>query len=421
MTDERAPGARERAPGEFRCLRPEEREAFEHLQRRGYASGHGTLHAAAARRLETGPPAAEQVTDDGARGYFVGGRAVAGAYVKRYQTWWGADELPMESVGGVVALPEARRRGYTAQLMAGLVGDMRARGVAISTITSPFSYAFYRRMGWEYAFQRVEAEFEPALVAPLAEGARGMARFVQCAPEGDAVPEDLDRVYRQVMRARYQGAAARPAGLWREHLRGERTYAYVWDGPEGPAGYTILSVKRDDVLQVRELFAVDRPALSGLFGLLADFDSQAKKVQWNMPADMRLDLAVPEQGDLAMRWQAEGMFRIVDLAAALAARTYGDTAGHVSLRLMDRQAPWNRGPFDVTWSGGRAEARPARGGAAPEDGAVMEQRTFAQIYSGAITPEEAVRLRGAEIGAAARRVLTSAFVTGRPPLLLEWF
>lgn len=459
--------------GEFRRPRPEEVEAFEHLQQRGYASGSPTLGPrqggsdatresdevpAEASTESTEEPAESTASGapvsgegegprardggeppgDGkkgpvagdrkeeretARAYFVDGRPVAGAYVKRYDTWWGTEVLPMESVGGVVALPEARRCGYTAEVMAGIVGDMHERGVPISTITTPFAYAFYRRMGWEYAFRRLRARFAPRLVASLGADAHGAARFVRWPPTvaGEPGLEAMDAIYAQVMRARYQCAAARPPELWREHLRGKHTYAYIWEADGRRSGYGIFRVGREDMVEVRELFALDGHAWCGLLGLLANFDSQAEKVEWDMAPDLRLDLVVPEQNDLELEATAEGMFRVIDLAAALTARTYPPAVGRVCLRLSDEQAPWNQGPFDVEWCGGRVEVRAARGGAAAADSAAMDQRVFAQIYAGTVSPAEAARWRGADIGVRALAVLTQAFVTGRPPLLLESF
>ncbi len=406
-------------PGEFRAPRAEEREAFTQLQRRGYASGEGSL-AQAPPRAEGAPPGPADEEDDARRAYFVDGLPVAGACLRRYTTWWGEAEVPMEGVGGVVALPEARRRGYTARVMAGVVADMRARGVPIATITTPFSYAFYRRAGWEYAFWRLEAECSPRLLHGLGRLSAGTARFVRVDADGGDPPAALDRVYRQVVRSRYQGAAARSARLWREHLRGERTYAYVWERAGDPVGYVVVAFRRGGEVEVRELLATDRDALLGLAGLLADLDSQTERLRCDLPPDLRLDLEVAEQDDLALRWRPQGMLRIVDVAGALGARAFPGVEGRIGLRLQDALAPWNQGPFTVSWEAGRVEVRPSRGEARPDEEAALDQRTFAQLYAGTLTPAEAVR-RGAEIGARAERVMAAALVTGRPPLLWEHF
>lgn len=406
--------------GEFRRPRAEDRAAFEHLQRRGYASGAATLHRPEQAPVPAAPTDGRADQDDGARAYFVDGRPVAGAYVKRYETIWGSDSLPMESVGGVVALPEVRRRGYTAAVLTRLLADMRERGVPISTITTPFSYAFYRHMGWEYAFRRVRARFAPALARRIGAGAAGEAHFVRCGPEPEWWPSDIDAVYRQVMQRRYQGAALRGADLWRARLRGDRTYAYVVDGAGGPAGYLICALGERNSLRVRELFALDRLALRQLFHLLFNFDSQADSVEWDMPPDVRLDRAVSEQHELKLQWRPQGMFRLVDVSAAVVGRMAPGLSGCVCLRLEDAQAPWNRGPHWIEWLEGRAGVR-ATAGAGERAHAAMDQRVFAQIFAGALTPHEAVEAGLAEIGTEALRVLTEAYVTGRPPLLLEWF
>lgn len=405
----------DRSAGEFRRPRPEERPAFEHLQRRAYASGAGTL-----ARPATPDPEDTADADDGARAYFAGGQPVAGAYLKRYTTWWGDDELPMESVGGVAALPEVRRLGYTGRVMAGLTADMRERGIPISTITTPFSYAFYRRMGWEYAFRRIAASFSPAVAARLAGGEAAEARFVQCGVEADWLPVAIDAVYREVMRRRYQGGAARPPELWRARLRGERTYAYVVDGERGPTGYLICALDGGETVRIRELFALDGRAWRGLWHLIANLDSQAERIEWDMPPDVPLDLLVSEQHDLKLRWRPEGMLRIVDLHGAVQGRRAGSLSGRVCLRLEDDLAPWNGGPHEVEWTEGRAAVRAGSGSATAAQTAAMDHRTFAQIYAGAVTPVQAVAAGRADIGAAALPLLTAAYVTGRPPLLLEW-
>lgn len=411
----------------FRRPSPADRPSFQHLGARGYAHGQPTLQPApepaeGPERREPGEGVSPEgpATDDGDRGLFVGTSAVAGCSLKAYRTWWGPDELRMESVGGVVALPEARRRGHTAALLDGCLRDMRERGIPISTITTPFSYAFYRQMGWEYALQRRRVTLAPAALAPWARTARGEARFVRCDPDGPALPQPLDAIFSTVMRERYQGAAARTPALWREHLTGERTYAYAWEGPSGPTGYAVLDLaEAEERLRVRELFALDTNACRGLCGLLANFDSQAERIEWDAPPDVRVDLLCPEQSALEVAWTPQGLFRLVDVAEALRRRRAGTASGRLRLTLRDERAPWNRGPFAVSWEDGRATVE-SGGGAAGAEEAAMDARTFGQIYCGAITPSEAVRYRDAEIGPAGLRLLAAVFETGRPPLLYEW-
>jgi predicted acetyltransferase len=133
---------------------PDEFSAFLHLEKRGFAHGEGTLtRETAVDHVER--PASELVRErETARALFVAGQPVAGLYLTPFRTFWGRRMVAMEGVGGVTALPEVRRRGYTAALLAGALADMHARRVPLSAITTPFSYGFYRKMGWGYAFRR---------------------------------------------------------------------------------------------------------------------------------------------------------------------------------------------------------------------------------------------------------------------------
>jgi predicted acetyltransferase len=391
--------------GAVRRPQGDEAAAFEHLQQRGYGTGGASW---------AGPPVPEP--EDEPRALFVGGRPVAGCYLRRYDTLWGEAVLPMVGVGGVVTLPEARGRGHTTDLLREVLRELHEAGVGLASITTPFSYAFYRRLGWEYAFWRWGFRVP-------ARGLRGLAarggevRFARA--DGPAAPEPVATAYARVVRARYQGAALRSPALWYGHLSGPRTHAYAWHGPDGPGGYAVVAVEGER-LRVRELLAADAAALRDLLGFLAAFETQAEAVAGELPPDVPLDLLVPEQGDLERVWRPAGMLRVVDVPAALGARRYPDLDAEVVLSVADDVAPWNRGPWRVVWSGGRAAVRSARPGE-PGPALALDVRTLAQVFAGVLHPAQAVGLGRAEGDDAAVRALGVAFASGRPPLHLERF
>lgn len=405
------------------------RAAFDHLQARGYGTGAPSLASAHADgdAAANSPGDAALAGTETARAYMVHGDVVAGCHLIPFVTLWGDDEVPMGGIGGVAALPEVRRQGYTQRVLAGCLEEMRAGGVPISFVVTPFSYGFYRKMGWGYAFRHHSYRMPVRAGASLGGQASGEAEFVRwpgerLAPE--AVPDELESVYLSALRPRYQGIARRDGARWRDRLAGGATHAYLWRGPDGPSGYAILS-RRDDLLRVRELVFSEPDALRGLLGLVANFDSQAREALVELPPDVALDAALPEQNELQVRIEPRGTVRIVDLPQALGARRWPRaTNGVVDLEVTDAIAPWQAGRWEIRVEGGRAEARrPARRGghqgSAPA--AAMDISVLSSLYAGGLTVRDAVRfgLARAEDGAA--EALDRLFGQGRLPLHLEWY
>ena len=423
------PRSRSAVPEEFRPPRPEEFAAFAHLEARGFLHGAPSLATGDALPGPAGPdsrPADAMGSPpyESPRGIFAGGVPVAGLYLHHFRTLWVDREIPMEGVGGVVALPEARRRGYTERALAGSLADMRAREVPLSFITTPFSYRFYQKMGWGYAFRRSEFTFPTLDALPLGQHARGEAHFVQSSSaslRSGGLPDSMDGIYLQALRSRYHGLALRDGVLWEKHLRGEKTYAYVWEGPNGPSGYVILRSNGPE-LRATELVFVDRNALLGLLGLLGHFDSQARTVRVELPCDVRLDALLPEPGEVGIGLKQRGMLRIVDIPRAMAARSWDtvDTRLAVHLEVEDALAPWNRGGWDVCLMDGEARVEPNLGKTALAT-ARLDISVLSSLYGGDLTAEDACHLGLIQADGGAAKALTRLFSAPTRPLHLEWY
>lgn len=102
-------------------------------------------------------------------------------------------------------------------------------------------------------------------------------------------------------------------------LKGTLTDAYVWDGAQGPEGYMILSVAQDR-MDIRECLAVSDDAFLGLLGAMGSLDSQTDQLVWDALPGTALDRWVSAPDQLKIAQTDQGMFRIVNLPAALEAR-----------------------------------------------------------------------------------------------------
>ncbi len=344
------------------------------------------------------------------------GRLASGLETQYYRTIWNGALIPMEGLGGVVAPLEARRHGHTRELVRHTLSDMRDRGVPISTITTPFSYPFYRRLGWEYAFSRQTLTFSPTLLQELPQRP-GTLRHYPYHPASGSIPWELALLYELSLKERYQGFARRTERQWFDRLKGTLTDAYVWDGAQGPEGYMILSMAKDR-MDIRECLAVSDDALLGLLRAMGSLDSQTDQLVWDALPGTALDRWVSAPDQLKIAQTDQGMFRIVDLPAALEARTLRwPGAGTATFRVEDPLCEWNQGCWRVEFAEGRTVVK--RAADDPQAGAITIQ-ALSLIYAGTISAQDAVRYGGAALSLAQQELLTRAY-RGQEPLLLESF
>src|SRR5699024_574756 len=122
---------------------------------------------------------------------------------------------------------------------------MRQNGQTIS-ILFPFSYAFYRRYGWELAFNNVQCHI-PITAFKKQRQPSGYVRRI----ENDDL-DVLDTIYTAYAR-QYSGMLERDRQWWEDRvLKDNHQMAAAYDENDDPVGYVIYNVKQD-VLHVRDI------------------------------------------------------------------------------------------------------------------------------------------------------------------------
>src|SRR5690606_11674243 len=81
-------------------------------------------------------------------GVFKDEQLCAQATLLDLQTYIAGQAFHMGGIAGVSTWPEHRRNGYVASLLKELLLIMKQKGQSISMLY-PFSFAFYRKYGWE--------------------------------------------------------------------------------------------------------------------------------------------------------------------------------------------------------------------------------------------------------------------------------
>jgi predicted acetyltransferase len=350
--------------------------------------------------------------------------ASAGAYTFRLTVPGG--EVAAAGVTAVGVDPGYRRQGVLRSLMRRQLDDVRERGEPVAILWASES-AIYQRFG--YGLGTLGGAFEvertrTAWLRPAAAG--GRMRVVGPEEALAAFPPIYDRV-----RVETPGAVTRSEDWWRWRVLRDDEHHRYGAGPllrylcevDGVAeGYALYRVKEewDDRGPRSQLVVVEataatnraeRTVWSFLFGI--DLVRTIRAFRLSMPHPLLLELADPRGLGLTGR---DGVWlRLVDMAAALAARRYW-AADRIVLEVTDAFCPWNAGRWALETEGeaGSAVARVIRTDA-PAD-LLADVADLAAAYLGAFRPSDLARAaRVTELTPGALRRADALFAADRTP------
>lgn len=291
---------------------------------------------------------------------FDGDRIVAGAGAFSFRmSVPGGASVPSGGITVVGVLPTHRRRGVLTSMMRAQLEDCRARGEVAAflwasegTIYGRFGYGLASRMG-EMSLSRDRTrfahDFEP----------RGAVRLVDLEEAARTFPPLYEQVF-----AQRPGMASRSKEWW-ETRRLFDDPARRQGGPKNralleldgePAGYALYTVKQDwhsgfskGTVTITEAVTPTPEATRELWRWLLDFDWTSQFVADLLPLDHPLFLLLAEPRRMQFAINDGVWVRLVDVGAALSARTYND--GEIVLEVADAFLPENAGRWRVTQGG----------------------------------------------------------------------
>lgn len=331
--------------------------------------------------------------------------------------------VPTAGVTVVGTFPTHRRRGVLRAMMRAQLDDVHARGEPVALLWASED-TIYGRFGYGMASVAGEVSIpkEYAAFARPLERERKL-RLVDADEALTLFPRVWDRVRRTT-----PGMLGRTRNWWEYRILFEppgggdegpkRLVVLERDGrPEGYAIYRHKMKWEEGVsageLQVGEAVALDGRPTAELWRYLLDVDWAAKITAGLLPADHPLWwlLAAPRRMRLRI---GDGLWaRLVDVGAALSARTYAD-GGAVVFDVSDDFCPWNAG----TWR--LANGRARRTTSSPH--LRLDVSALGSVYLGGFTFTQL--LRGGRIEELRRGAATRAdaiFVTTRAPWCPEIF
>jgi predicted acetyltransferase len=257
--------------------------------------------------------------------------------------------VPCAAVTAIAVVPTHRRRGLLTSMMRRQLDDLHARGDALAVLWASEG-AIYARYGYGVATRAAHVVARRPAARLAVAPAVGSA--LRAGPAGDHV-EAMRAVYERVRPDR-PGLLDRPGPWWGDRLNdpeSERRGAQPLQAAVVEDGYALYAVRPEwgeegpagDV-GVRELVAATPQARARLWAFLLDQDL-TKTISWRLaPVDEPLWLMLTDPR--AMRTVVfDGLWlRLVDVAAALSARTYASDPS-VVIEVSDEFCSWNAGRY----------------------------------------------------------------------------
>lgn len=344
----------------IRALEDDEREAFETAARAAFhEDGHPADIAVDMVLLE--PERTLAVFEDGEI-------VATTAALSRELTVPGA-KLPAACVTAVGVVPGNTRRGHMRALMRRQLDDVRAAGEAVAALWASEG-SLYGRFGYGPATTVASYEahlWRARMQAPSADRVRVI--------EPAAALDHLRAVY-EAARADVPGLLSRDGGWWTRRLHDpehRREGASALRAAVVEDGYALYAAKTawadggpSGEITVRELVAATPRARAALWTYLLGIDLM-RTLKWRLGHDGEpLPLMLADADALEVHTALGLWIRLVDVPAALAARTYAQPFELV-IDVADEFCPWNAGRYRLTSDGSceptRADADLALGAA----------------------------------------------------------
>ena len=312
---------------------------------------------------------------ENALGWFDDGRLLAVVHMVPRVMMVRGVPLDTAMILGVATWPHARGKGGVSQLLRRALEVAAERGQELLPLY-PFDHAFYRRLGWTTAYERLHIE------APLTALASHKHPAVTLKP---AVPDEVHlsafaRVY-DARVAQCSGYLLRDERDW--HLRAEEMtldgahglLAYRDDEPVGAMIYALSGT----TIEVQEWLATTHAAEQAMLGYLGAHASTHENTKlWLAPdAPLRTLLPGAKQG---FRLASDTMLRTVNAARLMAALALSGPSA--TIRLTDAVLPHNNGVFALA----DGALHPLNETAAAE--ATLSIEAFTALVSGALSPHQ---------------------------------
>ena len=292
------------------------------------------------------PPKPDQ---DRSLAVFDGGRIVGTAHAFGCRMNIPGGDAATASIDDVAVLPTHRRRGIMRMMMARQLEDIRERGEPLAALYATESI-IYGRYGYGVgAFEEnwsIDTRHS-AYAQPFEH--KGRLSFV----EPDAVPEVCPPILARALKDR-PGSIPPTQHRWhriaggREGQMDRAKFFHVRYEENGrPEGYVRYSIRDGEVeVDYGGLIWATPSAHASLWRFCFDIDLTWKVKAGGLPVDDPLPWMLADTRRLSRNTHDALWIRLVDVPAALAARSY-EVSGSLVIEVADPFCPWNEGRYEL--------------------------------------------------------------------------
>lgn len=317
----------------------------------------------------------------------------------RYHSQW----ISTMTVGGVATDPEYRRGGYVRMMLEDLFRLSADRDWVVSLL-HPFSFAYYRKFGYEKVADHLILEF------PLEklEHFPRVNDFVKV--NGAEYIPDAVKVFEKFSIGR--NLSFRRFGG--EHLPTEPDFnkrvCYIRYRGAEPVAYIVFNLDREivinrmhgKVINVYEFAFTDPEALRDIFGFLRMFDGEMERVKFhNCAMTPEVDVMLRHYMHVSYTVVPDLMARVLNTEKLLLANDFPLGEGHFVLGVEDA-LPAVTGVFQVEYAKGKANVKRLSREVASFTGktdVVCESGALSQILYGyhSLTPDLLPYINGVKV------------------------
>jgi predicted acetyltransferase len=290
---------------------------------------------------------------------FDGDEIIGTATIMSFDLIVPAGEVGAAGVTGVSVMPSHRRRGVLTSLMRTQLADIAAGPEPVAALFASES-VIYGRYGYGPATGQLRYEVKRGEGAISVPSGAPRLRIV----EPEAAAASLKQVY-DAIRPTRPGMMSRSPAFW-DVVLADPPFFRDGNSPQrcllaaddsGPCGYALYSTKPDwkegATIDVDELFAADHATLAALWADLASRDLAGRVTAGSRPVDDPLLHLLADPRRTRARYTDGLWIRLIDLPAALAARSYS-AAVDVVIEITDDWLPANAGRWRLV-AGGPAD------------------------------------------------------------------
>ena len=305
-------------------------------------------------------------------------------------------------IGGVATLPQYRRKGGIRMCFEKALGEWYKNGVGLSYLY-PFSYAYYRKFGYEMGVECYAYDWEPSFF-PKSFNSTGSCYLLDGNDVSfDEALEDVKSVYTKwqhkyncmIVNDDFEYGWVKKSNPYKDQVF---TYIYRNDKNEATAYISFKEVTEEsgrNLITSRFIFS-DCDGLRGILDLIGSLRADHKHFKFELPMDIYINDLLPEwaMGGGSVSISRKGMVRVVNVEEILKNAIYKGS-GEVTLDITDPYIPENTHVYAITFKDNKATKVEIKDNAKAD--AKMPINIFSRLIMGACETSSFQYLNGLEV------------------------